>query len=203
MILAVVTPLTAVLDREPPVIVAVLIVPDVEIVLIPERAPVLMIRPLMVFPVVGPVIAPAEESAPVPVVEILPVVEIEILLAKSPPAIVPSKIIPLVTLPDPIVVAPVLSIVTSPDICTPVATPDPFPTKIFAEVRLVSSLALSAFERSFWSVRVPVIAPQATPDELVIQDKVDPSVERTLPFCPDWLGRTFVGERAVIQEGSE
>ena len=47
-----------------------------------------------------------------------------------------------------------------------------------------------------------MIAPQATPEELVIQEVEVPLVPKTLPLFPVWLGKTLVSEREVIQPGS-
>jgi len=60
-------------------------------------------------------IAPAEVIVPEPVVVMLPVVEMAMLLAKSAPAIVPSKILAEVTAPVAMVVAKEpAEVVTSP-----------------------------------------------------------------------------------------
>lgn len=50
---------------------------------------------------------------------------------------------------------------------------------------------------------MPVIAPQATPDELVTQESVVPFVPKIFPLFPVWSGRTLVGDREVIQAGLE
>jgi len=52
---------------------------------IPDKAPALMIRPLIVLVEVGPENAPALVIDAAPVVVIVPVVEIAIFEAKSPP----------------------------------------------------------------------------------------------------------------------
>ena len=62
----------------------------------------------------------------------------------------------------PIAVAPVLFMLISPDIATPVATFETLPTKILAEVRVVPSFPVRALFRSVWLERVPVIVPQLT-----------------------------------------
>ena len=53
----------------------------------PDKAPELIIRPLIVFVEVGPEKAPALVIEEEPVVAIVPVVEILIFEAKSPPTI--------------------------------------------------------------------------------------------------------------------
>jgi len=60
-------------------------VPEIEV--IPERAPALMIRELIVLTEVGPTYAPPLVIDAAPVVAIVPEVEIAILAAKSPPTI--------------------------------------------------------------------------------------------------------------------
>jgi len=74
-------------------------VPEVELIL---SAPVVWVNPFEA------VKSPADVIVPEPVVEMLPVVEMVMLLAKSPPAIVPSKIS--------VVVTPPVLILTAPDV---------------------------------------------------------------------------------------
>ena len=46
-----------------------------------------------------------------------------------------------------------------------------------------------------------MIAPQATPEELVIQEVEVPLVPKTFPLFPVWLGKVLVSARDVIQDG--